>query len=181
MASLMYAQMGLAAIGGLAQSAVAREQSKMQESLQRYHNTFSALQSAQNLNIITRDEISAQDASVRQNLEIQRQGIIAKGQARVSAASAGVSGDSINRVMQGLRNSVARAQYARTENLEKQYSGFGQERRNVAFAQALNKDVTVIPRPSAASTLLGIGTDLLRTYDAHQPVGDRLFDQNRLK
>ncbi len=179
MASLMYAQMGLSIIGGLGQSAVAREQAKMQESLQRYRNTISALQGAQNRNVITRDEISAQDASVRQDLEIQRQGIIAEGQARVSSASAGVSGGSINRVMQGLRNSVARAQYARTEGLEQQYTTFGQERRNVGVAQALSKDVTVIPRPSAASTLLGIGTDLLKTYDAHQPIGDRLFDQER--
>ncbi len=179
MPSLMYKQMGLAAIGGLASAVVSKEQARLDESIQRYRNTISALQGAQSRNTITENEIAAQDASTRQDLEIQRQGIIAEGQARTSSATAGISGGSTNRVLQGLRNSVARAQYGRTERLEQQFNAFGAERRNVGISQALSKDTSVIPSPSAASALLGIGTDLLRTYDAHQPKGDRLFDLTR--
>ncbi len=179
MPSLMFTQMGLSAIGGLASVGVSAQQAKLNESIQQYRNTISALQAAQSRNVLTENEIGARDASIRQDLDIQRQGIMAEGQARTSSAEAGVSGGSTSRVMQGLRNSVARAQYGRTERLEQQYNSFGQERRNVGVAQALNKDISVMPRPSATSTLLGIGTDLLKIYDAHQPAGDRLFDPVR--
>lgn len=175
MPQLMYAQMGLTAVNSIANVGVASEQSKLQTALQNYHNTISALQGAQARNIATREEIAVRGAGVREDLELQRQTIIAEGQARVSSAVAGVSGGSVDRVMQGIRNASARAQYGRERRIKQQFQTFGQERRNIALAQALNKDISVIPKPTAASTLVGISTDLLRVYDAHQPEGEQLF------
>lgn len=172
MGSLMYAQMGISAISSLSNFAVARQQAKMDEAIQAYNNTISALSAAQSRNTVTHNELQARDASVRQGLEIQQSLLRAEGSARVAAGAAGVTGGSVRSVMQGLRSSAAQAQYARTEQTRKQMQAFGQERRNIGIAQALHKDVSVIPKADATSALLGLGTNMLQLWDQHQPAGD---------
>lgn len=174
MGSLMYAQMGLRAFQGITNFAVAREQAKMDRVIQDYNNTMSALAAAQSQNTIRQNEIQARDASVRQGLGIQQALIAAEGAAEVSAGAAGVAGGSVQGVMRGLRASASQAQYARTEQTRLQMEAFGQERRNVNIAKATNKDVSVIPRASATSALLGIGTDMLKIWDSNQTPQDQL-------
>lgn len=173
---LMSAQMGISIASGLSDFAIGSENAKLQRSIQAYNNTISALSAAQANNATTVSEIEAQDAATRMDAEIQRQAIIAEGEASVAAGAAGVAGNSVHGVMRGLRSSAARAQYARKENLKGQFRSFGQERRNTAVAKALNKDISVIPNPSGASALLGIGTNLMKIWDSHQAPGDKIAD-----
>lgn len=177
MSNLMYAQMGLDVLGGLSSFSAAREEAKLQRAVQDYNNTISALSAAQSQNVTTLNEIQAQDAAQRTAVEIQKQALSAEGSARVSAGAAGVSGGSVESVMRALRSSVSRAHYGTMQQLQAQYRSFGQERRNTAMAAILNKDITVIPRPSSTSAMLGIGKTMLSTWDKHQPAGERISDQ----
>lgn len=172
MGSLMYAQMGLSAISGVTDFAVAREQAKMDAVIQSYNNTISAISAAQSQNTVTRNEIQAVDASIRQGLDIQKSLLRAEGAARVATGAAGVKGGSVDSVMRGLRSSASQAQFARTEQTRLQMEAFGQERRNIGIAKALNKDVSVLPKPSATTALLGLGTNMLKIWDTHQTPGD---------
>lgn len=175
--SLMSAQMGISISQGLTGFFVAKEEAKLQRVVQAYNNTISALSASQADNVTTLNEIQAQDASTRMSTEIQRQSIVATGQAKVAAGAAGVAGGSVKNVMRGLRSSAARAQYARTEQLQGQFRAFGQERRNTAVAKVLNKDISVIPQPSGAAALVGIGTNLLDIWDSHQAPGETIADR----
>lgn len=171
---LMYAQMGLSLVQSFASVGVAREQEKMAASVQRYNNTMSALAAAQSNNITTMNEIAAQDASVRDNVSIQQETLIAAGDAAVASGAAGVGGGAVESVMFGIRNSAARAQHARTTALTNQFMQFGQERVNTEIAKVTNKDVTVLPRTSAGTALLGAGANLLKIWDSHQTPADKL-------
>lgn len=174
MSGLMFAQMGLSAVQGWGQYQVASIQADMQEKMQEYQNTMSALSAAQSKNTITSNEVSVQDASIRAAEALQQQALKQEGSAEVAAGAAGVTGSSTAAVMRDLKSSAARANKSRTDQLQAQYRAFGQERKNVNLAQIYNKDVSVIPRPSAASALLGIGTSLLNIYDSHQTPGNTL-------
>lgn len=175
--NLMYAQMGLSAINSVSGFFVGREQYKMERAMQAYNNTMSALSAAQANNVTTLNEIQANDAATRQEQEIQRELMIAEGQAKVAAGAAGVTGGSVEGVMRGLRSSAARAKYATDVQLEQQLNAFNQERRNTAISKAMNKDISVIPKPSATSALLGVGKNMLAIWDSHQPEGERIGDQ----
>lgn len=172
-------QMGLTAIGGVHDFLTSGIAADMAESMRAFNNTMSALAASNANNVTTLNEISVQEASVRASLTIQRQAIIAEGQAEVASGAAGVQGQSVRNVMRGIRSSAARAQFARTTTTRNQLIGFGQERRNIAVSKAMNKDISVIPRPSAVSSFLGIGLDVLETWDNAQPPSEQIF--NRLK
>ncbi|ANS06235.1 internal virion protein [Phage MedPE-SWcel-C56] len=171
---LMFAQMGLKTVQAFGALGVAKEEAAMARSLQAFNNTMSAISAAQSNNVTTLNEISAQDAAVRADAEIQRQLIIAEGQAQVAAGAAGVSGGSVDNVMRGLRSSAARAQFARTTSFENSLRAFGQERRNTAVSAAMNKDVSVIPKPSTAAAMLGLGKNVLEIWDSHQTPSETL-------
>lgn len=172
--SLMYAQMGLSAISTFGSYKVASIQADMQQRMQQYQNTMSALSAAQSRNTITSNEVSVRDASVRVAEQIQQQALTQEGSAAVAAGAAGVAGSSTAAVMRDLKGSAARANKSRTDQLQAQYRAFGQERRNVNLAQVYNKDVSVIPKPSSASMLLGLSTGLLDIWDSHQTPGDTI-------
>lgn len=172
--NLMYAQMGLSVVQSFASTAVARQQEKMAQAVQDYNNTMSALAAAQSNNTTTLNEISVQDASVRDDIAIQQEAMIAVGDAEVAAGAAGVGGGAIDSVMFGLRSSAAKAQYGRQQSLKNQFMQFGQERTNTELAKVTNKDVTILPRTSAGTALLGAGTSLLKIWDSHQTPDQKL-------
>lgn len=172
--NLMYAQMGLSIAQNFASIGVAREQEKMAQAVQDYNNTMSALAAAQANNITTLNEISAQDESQRMDIEIQKHALEATGEASVAAGAAGVSGGAVDSVMLGIRTAAARAQHSRKTALDNQFIQFGQERVNTAVAAVTNKDVTILPRTSAGTALLGIGSDLLKIWDRHQTPEDKI-------
>ena len=87
---LMYAQMGLSVVQSFASTAVAQQQEKMAQAVQDYNNTMAALAAAQSNNTTTLNEISVQDASVRDDIAIQQEAMIAVGDAEVAAGAAGV-------------------------------------------------------------------------------------------
>ncbi len=168
MSNLMYAQMGLSALDSLTSYASASIQSRTARAVQDYQNTMSSLSAAQSLNTVNLNEIQQRDASVRASEQLQVAAMEQEGSNAVAAAAAGVAGNSVDSVARHLRGSAARANHARLTQLKSMYQASGQERKNILVAKAYNKDVSVIPRPSAASAILGVGASMLDIWDSNQ-------------
>jgi hypothetical protein len=178
MNTLMYSQMGLSAISGWGQFKTASIQADLQERIQAYRNTMSKLSAARSTNAITVNEVRAREAYTENDLLIQRTAMQDQSRAEVQAAAAGVSGNSVDAVMQDLKASAGRASYANTRQYNQQKAEMFEQRQSVALSAIMNQDTQVIPKPSVGSMLLGMGTNLLSIYDSHQPEGSRLLGPN---
>lgn len=169
MSNLMYADMGLNAAANLTQFFVGKEQSKLAGAIQKYQNTMSALSTGQSLNNITRNAAGARDAAVFADVSIQSQALEEQAAFKVEAAAAGVVGNS---VAVGLRARKADAARAKT-SLDRQYKAeklnIEDQRKQVKMSQIYNKDISTISKPSIGATLLSTGTQLLETWEIHNP------------
>lgn len=167
--TLMLSQMGLSLVGAWGQYQSASISAGLQTKIQEYRNTMTALKSAQASNAITSNEIRTRDDAILLDTDIQKQAIEDQGAAAVAAGAAGVDGNSVEMVARNLKASAATASY-RVQREEKQrQAGFRSQRTTLAINAAMNKDVTVIPKPSIGSMLLGATTNLLDIYQSHQP------------
>ena len=174
----MYSQMGLSAVQSLGQYASASIQTKLQRSMQEYRNTMSQLSAARAKNAVTINENRAQDAATQAEQMIQRQAIQDQGRQAVDAAAAGVTGNSVEMAARDLRASAGRASYAQERQHQQAMAEMGEQRKSIAIGAIMNQDISVIPKPSAGSMLLGMGTNLLSIYDSHQPEGSRILGPN---
>jgi hypothetical protein len=159
-------------VGGYFQAA---SSAKLQERMQQYRNTMSELSAARSMNAISINEARLQDTAIEQDQLIQRAGIADQGAAAVAAAAAGVKGNSVDMVMHDLRGSAGRATYAANRSVVQQRSEMSEQRTSVAIGAIMNRDVSVIQKPSIGMSLLGAGTNLLKIYDSHQPAGDKIL------
>ncbi len=174
--SLMYAQMGMKVVDALSAHGQAKHKVRMEEIMRDYQQTMSDISAAQQLNTMTANEISARDASIRAASALDIQSLQDRAGAEVEAAAAGVAGGSVRNTMRGLTRSRLMAKKAMHDKVQAQKRSFTQDRRNVALARVMNKDVSVIPKPSAASALLGLGASMIDIYDSHQPDGQKIED-----
>ena len=164
------------AVSGLSNYMLGKTQAKMQESAQAHSNAMRRISSAQQQNTVTLQEAAIQDESTRLGVTLQEQSIRDRGAAEVSAAAAGVAGGSVEQAMLGLRRSAIQAQDARMKNMTAQLYATEEQRKNIRISGILGQDVSVIQRPSAASAMLGLGTQLLGQWDANQPKGSKIAD-----
>lgn len=173
--SLMYMQMGLKALGTLGSFAEQKIQTDLNKSVQTYRNTMAALSAAQSNNVVVSNEIQARDAAVRQGVTIEKQALMDTENAKVAAATAGVSGGSVDAVARNLKASAINANKSRLSQLAMQMRAYNQEKRNIAVTKAYSKDISVIPKPSTSSMLLGLGMQMIDTHDMNVPEGDRIM------
>lgn len=122
-------------------------------------------------------EAHMHDAALRGGESIQMETLAASASAEAAAAAAGVHGGAVAATLRGIQRDSAQAKQALHENTMQQARAARHERTNVALAAVYNKDISVIPRPSAASALLGLGMNLIDIYDSHQPPGQTLLDR----
>lgn len=172
----MYAQMGMSVISGLSAHGTAKHNARMETIMRDYNQTMSDISAAQQLNTMTENEISARDASIRAASALDIQSMKDRANAEVDAAASGVAGGSVRNSLRGLTRSRLMAKKAMHEKVKAQKRSFAQDRRNVALARVMNKDVSVIPKPSTASALLGLGASMIDIYDSHQPDGQKIED-----
>lgn len=177
MSNLMYAQMGLNAVSTGFDFLSSREKAKMQKIQQDYQNTMSALSAAQSLNSVTENEIGLRDAAIRAESTLQLQTMRDKADGEVAAAAAGVRGGSVKSVMRGMMRDSLQAKFALKQNHKNERRSALSQRRNILISKAFNKDISVIPRPSAASALLGLTKSTLDIWDSHQPEGQKISDK----
>lgn len=166
---LMYLEMGTQAIGAIAEYSVQKTQHKMQVAAQEHRNVMNQISTSLQYNSVTNAEIQIQDSAVRLSEAIQTQSMKDKGSAAVSAAAAGVKGGSVDAAMLGLRRSALKAQDARIRNRDSALTAQAEGRKNIEMSAIMGKDISVLPAPSAASALLGLGASLLDTWDENQP------------
>lgn len=175
--SLMYAQMGMSVISAIGQHSAAKHQYTMDKIARDYREKMSSISAAMQSNTLTANEISTRDALVRAGTAIQVKSLKDRANATVSAAASGVSGGSVTNTMRGLMRSKYQAMHAHQKRREATQRSNTQNRRQLALAKAMNKDITPIQPPSAASALLGLGASLVDIWDSHQPPGSTLADR----
>ena len=168
------------AVGGLADSATRSIQADMSKASQAYGNTMRKISTAQNLNAVTQNTIAVEDKARRLEGVLQQQSIKDTASAEVNAAAAGVAGGSVQQTLLGLRRSALNAQNARMRNVISAQVSSSKQKSNIRLAGIMGEDISVIQRPSAAASLLGLGASLLDKYDNNQPKGSRAIDGARL-
>lgn len=173
---IMYAQMGMGLLGGLADLNTAKTEGKLARMTQKYQNTMADLSKAQSLNAMTDNEISFRDSVVHTKKAVELAALQDTAAAAVSAATAGVDGGSARAVLRGLTRSRLSATTAIDKSVLAQRRAFVNERRNVEIASIYGKDISIIPKPSTASALLGIGAGMIDVFDKHQPEGSKTTD-----
>ena len=172
----MQLKMGMQAIGALSDFGIQQTQHRMNVASQEHRNVMNQLSSGIQQNAVTIAEIQTQDSAVRLSEAIQTQSMKDKGSAAVSAAAAGVQGGSVKATMLGLRRSALQAQDARIRNRDSALTAQAENRKNIELSAIMGRDISVLPAPSAASALLGLGASLVDTWDANQPQGSTSAD-----
>jgi hypothetical protein len=166
----MYAEMGLNVFAGLGEMFVSSEQAKLAKFQRKYNETMSALSAAQNMNAITDNEIATQDQSVYAKLSIQTAAMQESADYDVEAAAAGVMGKSVRMGSIQLQADEARADTSLSRQAAAQRRAHGQQRTQVDLQRIYGKDVSPLPKTNIAASLFKIGSGLIDTWDAHNPV-----------
>lgn len=173
---LMAAQMGTRLVSAFGTHSADRHRYNMETISREYREKMSGISFAMQSNTMTQNEISARDAQVRSQEAIQIQAMEQEAEVEAGAAAAGVSGGSVTSAMRGMMRSRLRAYRALEMQKTAQSQTNTSNRRNLALERAMNKDISPIMRPSAASALLGLGAGLIDIYDSHQAPGSTIED-----
>jgi hypothetical protein len=167
-------------VGGVAAASTRKIQADMNAASQAYGNTMRKISTSQNLNAVTQNTIAVEDKARRLEGVLQQQSIKDSAAAEVNAAAAGVAGGSVQQTLLGLRRSALNAQNARMRNLVSAQFSADKQKSNIRLAGIMGEDISVLQRPSVASSLLGLGATLIDKYDNNQPKGSRSVDGARL-
>ena len=167
-------------VGGVAAASTRKIQADMNAASQAYGNTMRKISTSQNLNAVTQNTIAVEDKARRLEGVLQQQSIKDSAAAEVNAAAAGVAGGSVQQTLLGLRRSALNAQNARMRNLVSAQFSADKQKSNIRLAGIMGEDISVLQRPSVASSLLGLGATLIDKYDNNQPKGSRAVDGARL-
>lgn len=164
----MWADMALSGVQSLlsngASFILAGREAKAKKKWQAYNNAMTRLSNANNQNAITTNEILAEERRVSQSFNIDRSKYITQGAAETSAAAAETEGRSVDMVIFDVQRNASMQQQRLQQDYEDQQLGSNQQRRNSEFSMAANIDYSPIPQPNPASMLLGLATDLTKTY-----------------
>lgn len=173
MSAFMYAEMGMSALGTLGKMSAARTQYKMERSAQRHRNAVLAVQSAQQLNRVNVNAARIVRNNQIVDVNMQTAGLEDLASAEVSAAAAGAGGGSVRAVMQNVTRSALVAQAARKKSFQQEMLNISYEQQDIRMGAEMNRDISVLPKPSIGLGLLQGGARLLDVYDAHRPEGER--------
>ena len=172
--------MGISAISAIGDHQTRNIQAGMNAASQAYTNTMRKISTSQSLNAVTLQQAALEDKSKRLEATLQQQSMKDRAVSEVGAAAAGVAGGSVDQALLGLRRSALNAQNARMRNLESGLFAADKEKSNLRLAGILGEDISVMQRPSAASSLLGLGATLIDTFDNNQAEGFQAKDGRRL-
>lgn len=164
------------AVTGFTDYMIQGVQADMQQAQQAHGNAMRSLSSAQQQNSVTLQEAQLQDKAARLGTSLQIASMKDRGSAEVNAAAAGVAGGSVQQALLGLKRSAIQAQDARMRNLSSEMMAAQEQRSNIRLAAVMGEDISIIQRPSIGTALLGIGVDVMQTYDDNQPEGSKLAD-----
>ena len=137
---------------------------KAQAQYQAWRNAMAKISDAQTQNAITDNTVSQIQQSARQAMGIQRTGMEAQGASEVQAAAAGVTGRSVAATERNLERQTMHAEEGRRQTLQDMFANERIQRANSAMQATLGQSYSYIPQPSSASSMLGLGADILKNY-----------------
>lgn len=167
--NLMHLQMGVSALGGLANYGIASIESAMQESRRKFNNTMAKLNAAEAHNTITLNQALADDANLNAAMQQEITHMQDSGVAEVNAAVNGARGQVVAGVLQDLRMSNNRAEGARMRQYRVQRYASEVQRYNTDLSAISGQNYMPVSRPSLGTALLGIGSDMAGIYENYQP------------
>lgn len=148
----------------------------MEQFAKKHRDSMNAIARAQQENSLTLQEVNVRDAGMRAAQALALQSNAETADAEVSAAAAGVAGGSVQATMRGLERSALKANANRKATIQSKLKAIGQERKNLKLDAIFGRDIGTSLRPSASMALLGLGTQLIQTYDENQPEGYKTTD-----
>lgn len=163
--SPIHAKMGLSFAQGVTGFFNSRIEASLSAKLQKYRNQMSELTGAMNARAITFNEIATRDAGIRAMFAISQASAQNKGAAEVAAAAAGVSGRNVDSTMRGLRRSALLAQAARKMTIRSEMRKHHMDRVNNRVATILNRDITVVQKPSVLMAGLGVAANVFNVWE----------------
>lgn len=152
---MAWADLALNGIQSVGSYILASREAKNKRAWQKYNNTMVSLQAGQNQNTLTDNENMARERSQEEAFLIRRSEYITKASAEVAAAATGTTGRSVNMVLFDVGRNAAIADRDRSRDLQLQYLGIDNSRRNVELQAKMSMDLTDIPNPNPFSAFLG--------------------------
>lgn len=149
------ASTGMNMLQGMMNYNADKAQAKAQRAWQKYSNKMVDLSNSVNQNAINTNELLAADSFAAQAVQLQTDTALTTAKAETIAAAAGVKGRSVDRTLHQIMNNSAQREAERQEAFRVSKLGFEQQRQQMAMSAAMQKDYSYIPKPKAASYLLG--------------------------
>jgi hypothetical protein len=147
----------------------AKHAATMEGISRKYKQVMTDISAAQQLNVMTENEIAMRDAATRTSVAIDVASLQDGASAEADAAAAGVSGSSVRDTMRGLtRGRLAAREALRLKVLGNATSAHN-DRKNLELSRIMQKDISPISQPSIGSALLGLGAGMLDIYEDNQP------------
>lgn len=137
-----------------------RAQAKAQKAIQAYRNKMLNISNAMNQNSITTNQTLAIQQSAKQAVFQRRDELSTLGATAVSAASAGVRGNSVNMSLLDVQRNAGFQEKARQTDLEQQFMQFRQERLTSNLSAVMGMDYSYIPKPALGSYMLKAAMDV---------------------
>lgn len=164
----MWLQFGMTALKGVTGYIQSAREASYKQKIKEYNNQMVRLADANNQNAITTNQNLAVERSTRTAFAIERSHYATTGKAEVAAAASGTAGRSVNQTMFQIDRSAAEAEASRKSDLDAQLAGFSQQRLNSNMQARQATDISFIPQPNPAATMLGLTGDLIKVYNRHQ-------------
>ena len=174
--NIMYARMGLAIGQSVGSFFSAGREADLKRKVQDFRNFVTDLQAARAQNTVTLNQARVQDTGTQADLLIQRRAIQQEAQQEVSAAAAGITGNTVELIARDLNASEGRARFSQSQEVFQKQSQLGAQKKSIGINATLNRDIQVIPKPSFGAALLGLGSQLVSIYDQSQPEGQRILE-----
>lgn len=169
-------QLGAGALGAATDFLVASEQAKMRENARKHNNAMRAISAGEQVKALERKGTATKQAAARAMLADSIVNMQDRASAEVSAAAAGVAGGSVEAVMRDIERSALYQQGNRLDSHENAQRAIEQEKQNVRLQSVMGENVSVVGKPSLASSVLGLGISSIGIYDQHQPEGQQTSD-----
>lgn len=157
----MWAFAALQAGSAISNYAQGSAEAKYNKKLQAYNNAQAVIAGNNELSINNLNRQLTLDNSVQQSLEVQRNALLAQGEARVQSAFAGVAGGSSQAVLQDILRNAARAQGQLDTDLLVSTMQLDQTAMGIAAGTQRAQTRNVFNKPNLVASVLNVGTNVV--------------------
>lgn len=149
-----YAQIGGPILGNIGAYYANKAKVKAQRKMKAYRNAMVNISNAINQNALTTNTTLSIQQSARQAKALRQDELTTLGSAQVSAAAAGVKGNSVNSTFFDIKRQAGVLESNRERDLEHTFLQIDQQRLSSSLSAVQNQDLTHLPGPRFSSYLL---------------------------